>query len=120
MVGVAGTGLTLPMDVERYGQGDSEYEAGQTLLQRAIKNLGPRFANYVVVDAEFATAPFLHTVGDLGLRVVARLKENLPELCEADRCPRQRPESCRSSPEKRTRKHIPPSHECEIQSRACQ
>jgi hypothetical protein len=28
-------------------------------------------------------APFLHTAGDLGLRVVARLKDNLPELLAA-------------------------------------
>jgi hypothetical protein len=37
----------------------------------------------VVVDGEFATAPFLHTAGELGLRVVARLKDNLPELLAA-------------------------------------
>jgi len=37
----------------------------------------------VVVDGEFATAPFLHVVGDLHLRVVARLKGNLPELYQA-------------------------------------
>ena len=85
MVSVVGTALTLSMDVEPYGPGDSEYAAGQRLLQRAIRNLGPRFANYVVVDGEFATAPFLHTVGGLGPKVVARLKENLPELCEAAR-----------------------------------
>jgi len=34
----------------------------------------------VVVDGEFARAPFLHDAGDLGLYVVARLKGNLPEL----------------------------------------
>jgi len=38
-----------------------------------------------VVDGEFARAPFLHTVGDLGLKVVARLKDNLPELAAAAR-----------------------------------
>jgi hypothetical protein len=36
-----------------------------------------------VVDGGFATAPFLHTAGDLGLPIVARLKENLPELFAA-------------------------------------
>src|SRR5215469_1016043 len=67
-----GTGLSLPFDVEPYGPGDSEYAAGQRLLRRVINGLGKRFAQYAVVDGEFATAPFLHTVGDLGLRVVAR------------------------------------------------
>lgn len=83
MVSVVGTGLSLPFDVEPYGPGDSEYAAGQRLLRRAVKNLGVRFADYAVVDGEFATAPFLHAAGDAGLKVVARLKENLPELSEA-------------------------------------
>jgi hypothetical protein len=59
LVSVVGTGLTLPLDVEPYGPGDSEYAAGQRLLRRAVGALGPRFADYVVVDGEFATAPFL-------------------------------------------------------------
>lgn len=83
MISVVGTGLTLPFDMEPYGPGDSEYAAGQRLLRRAVGNLGPRFAQYVVVDGEFATAPFLHTAGELGLCVVARLKDNLPELLDA-------------------------------------
>jgi hypothetical protein len=45
--------------------------------------LGSRFADYVVVDAKFATAPFLHEAGKQGLRVIARLKDNLPELHQA-------------------------------------
>jgi hypothetical protein len=83
VISVAGTGLTLPFDVEPYGPGDSEYAAGQRLLRRGRDLLGARFADYVVVDGEFATAPFLHTAGDLGLRVVARLKDNLPKLLAA-------------------------------------
>ncbi len=82
---VVGTGLSLPFDVEPYGPGDSEYAAGQRLLPRAVKLLGVRFAAYVVVDGEFATAPFLHAAGKLGLPVVARLKANLPELLAAAR-----------------------------------
>lgn len=83
MVSVVGTALSLPLDVEPYGPGDSEYGAGQRLLRRVAKNLGVRFADYAVVDGEFATSPFLHAAGDAGLKVVARLKENLPELSEA-------------------------------------
>jgi len=37
----------------------------------------------VVVDGEFARAPFLHEANDLGLSVVVRLKNNLPELFAA-------------------------------------
>ena len=83
LISVVGTGLTLPFDVEPYGPGDCEYVAGQRLLRRAVGQVGRRFADYVVVDGEFATAPFLHAAGDLGVRVVARLKANLPELFAA-------------------------------------
>jgi len=83
LISVVGTGLSLPFDVEPYGPGDSEYSAGQRLLRRAVANLGARFANYVVVDGEFATAPFLHAADAVSLKVVARLKENLPELLAA-------------------------------------
>jgi Transposase DDE domain len=83
LASVVGTGLSLPFDVEPYGTGDSEYAAGQRLLRRVIERLGVRFAAYVVVDGGFATAPFLHTAGDLGLPIVARLKANLPELLAA-------------------------------------
>jgi len=83
MISVVGTGLSLPFDGEPYGPGDSEYAAGQRLLRRVMGSLGKRFAQYVAVDGEFATAPFLHTAGELGLRVVARLKDNLPELFAA-------------------------------------
>jgi len=83
LASVVGTGLSLPLDVEPYGPGDSEYAAGQRLLRRVVGHLGIRFATYVAVDGEFATAPFLHTVGSLGLPIVARLKANLPELLAA-------------------------------------
>ena len=83
MISVVGTGLVLPFDVEPYGAGDSEYASGQRLLRRAVANLGPRFADYVVVDGEFATAGFLHAVEDLDLKVIAPVKGNLPELAAA-------------------------------------
>jgi len=83
MVSVVGTGLTLPLDVEPYGPGDSEYSAARRLLRRTVKNTGRRFADYVVADGEFARASFLHDAGDGGLYAVVRLKHNLPELFAA-------------------------------------
>ena len=83
LAAVVGGDLTLPVDVEPYGPGDSEYAAGQRLLRRLRVNLGARFIDYVVVDGEFATAPFLHAAGEVGWPVVARLKDNLPELFQA-------------------------------------
>jgi hypothetical protein len=83
MISVVGTGLSLPLDVEPYGPGDSEYNAGRRLVRRAVRNLGRRFADYVVADGDFARAPFLHDADDGGLYVVARLKNNLPELFAA-------------------------------------
>ncbi len=83
MISVVGAGLSLPFDIEPYGPGDSEYVASQRLLRRARESLGPRYAFYVVADGEYATAPWLHLVGDLGLHVVSRLKANLPELFAA-------------------------------------
>jgi hypothetical protein len=82
-ISVVGTGLSLPFDAEPYGPGDSEYAAGQRLLARAVSQLGPRFADYLVVDGEYSTAPFLHAADRVGLHVVARLKSNLPELSRA-------------------------------------
>ncbi|MFH1266257.1 MAG: transposase [Planctomycetota bacterium] len=82
-ISVVGAGLSLPFDVEPYGPGDSEYAAGQRLLLRARSGLGARFADYLVVDGGFATAPFLHAADRAGVPVVARLKDNLPELLAA-------------------------------------
>ena len=85
LLSVVGTPMPLPCDLELYGPGDSEYAAAQRGLRRVVAALGARFADYVVADGKFATAPFLHTAGALGLRVVARLKENLPSLYAAAR-----------------------------------
>jgi Transposase DDE domain len=82
-ISVVGAGLSLPFDAEPYGPGDSEYAAGQRLLARAMTELGPRFADYLVVDGGYATAPFLHAADRAGIPVVARLKDNLPELSQS-------------------------------------
>jgi hypothetical protein len=82
-ISVVGAGLSLPFDVEPYGPGDSEYAAGQRLLARTRAQLGPRFADYLVVDGEYATAPFLHATDRAGIPVIARLKDNLPELSQS-------------------------------------
>ena len=79
MISVVGAGLTLPFDIEPYGPGDSEYAGGKRLLKRAAAHLGPRFADYVVADGKFATAPFLHLADEVEIPVLARVKDNLPD-----------------------------------------
>ncbi len=83
MATIVGTGLTLPVDVEPYGSGDSEWAGGKRLLRRVVGQLGPRFADYVVVDGGYAAAPFLHLADELGLKTIVRLKANLPSLFNA-------------------------------------
>lgn len=80
MASVVGVNLSLPIDVEPYGQGDSELAAGRRLLARIMAALGTRFADYVVADAKYAAAPFLNEAIRLGLHVVVRLKDNVPTL----------------------------------------
>jgi len=83
MVSVVGAGISLCVDIEPWGPTDCEYEASQRMLRRVVPALGRRFADYVVGDGLYATAPFLNAVTDLGLYAVCRLKANLPELYEA-------------------------------------
>jgi len=80
MISVVGAGLSLPFDVEPYLLCENELEASKRLLPRAVGGLVQRFADYVVGDGLYANAPFCHLAGDLGLRVVTRLKGNHPEL----------------------------------------
>jgi hypothetical protein len=84
-ISVVGAGLDLPFDVEFYAPGEGELSAAKRLLERAVRRLGPRFADYLVVDGLYAGSPFLHLTEDLGLPVVAALKDNLPELSQAAR-----------------------------------
>ena len=83
MISVVGAGISLPFDVEPYGPKDSEYAAAQRLLRRAVPALNVRFADYIVGDAGLSTATFLHAATETGLPVLARLKDNLPELSAA-------------------------------------
>jgi hypothetical protein len=80
MATIVGVGLTLPVDLEPYGKGDCELNAGRRLLPRVVAALGSRFADYLVADAKFAAAPFLNEVVELGLHAVVRLKDNVPSL----------------------------------------
>lgn len=80
MITVVGTGVTLPLDMEPYPQGEGELTAGIRLVQRVAPALGPRFADYIVADAKYGAASFLNAVTELGLRAVVRLKDNLPDL----------------------------------------
>ena len=80
LISVVGTGLSLPFDVEPYGPGEGELSAAKRLLTRAVHGLGRRFADYLVLDGEYAGAPFLHLAEQLGLGLVVRLKANLPTL----------------------------------------
>lgn len=80
VITVVGGRVRLPCDAEPYGPGDSERGASQRLVPRVVRELGRRFADYIVADGEFATAPFLRMAGDVGLRAVVRLKDNVPEL----------------------------------------
>jgi hypothetical protein len=82
-ISVVGAGLDLPFDCEPFGPGDSEISASSRILVRSVAALGRRFADYVVVDALYGKAPFLHLCDDLELPVIASLKANLPELFEA-------------------------------------
>jgi len=54
--------------------------AGERVLRRMIQHLGRRFFQIVVADALYANAPFLHTVQQLGLDLVATLKDNQSDL----------------------------------------
>jgi hypothetical protein len=67
LISVVGPGLTLTLDVEPYGPGDSEHNAARRLLCRTVRDTGSRFADYRVADGEFARVPFLHEANGLGL-----------------------------------------------------
>jgi hypothetical protein len=83
LVSLVGAGLSLPIDLEPYGPGDSEIAASQRALGRVVEQLGRRFADYVVADGYYAGAPFLRQLTAWGLPALVRLKSNLPELFAA-------------------------------------
>lgn len=79
---VVSTGLCLPLDVEYYLPGEGELTAAKRLLVRLLRFCRIRF-DYLVVDGLYPGAPFLHLADQLGLPVVARLTDKLPELHQA-------------------------------------
>lgn len=83
LLSVVGGALVLPVDLDPFGPDDSEQAASLRVLERGVTALGPRFAQYVLGDSLYATAPFLHAAGDLGLHAVVRLKANVPTLFAA-------------------------------------
>jgi hypothetical protein len=84
MVGasVVADALNLPLDVEFYPPGQGELTAGKRLLERVVGWARIGF-DYLVVDGLYPGAPFLALADSLGLPVVARLTQGLPELFEA-------------------------------------
>jgi len=83
-ISVVGTGpVAFPSTPNPTALATSEYAAGQRLLARARSQLGARFADYLVVDGGYATAPFLHASDRAGIPIIARLKDNLPELSQS-------------------------------------
>jgi Transposase DDE domain len=83
LVSLVGGGLSLPLDVEPYGPGDSEMAASQRALGRVLAQVGRRFADYVVADGYYAGAPLLNQLAKWRLPALVRLKNNLPELSAA-------------------------------------
>ena len=84
LLSVVGSGLTLPVDVEPSGPGDSEdCRRAPPAAPRGARPRSPVRRRPWWSTAGFATGPFLHTGGTRGLRVVARRKGNLPELAAA-------------------------------------
>ena len=77
---LVGFGFRLVVDLELVEPGENEVAAGERVLRRMIQHLGRRFFQIVVADALYANAPFLHTVQQLGLDLVATLKDNQSDL----------------------------------------
>jgi len=81
MASIVGAGIVLPFDIEPITPGENELSASKRLLPRTIRELGPRFLDYVVLDSLYAGAPFVRlAVEGLGLDVIVGLKSNMPDL----------------------------------------
>jgi len=79
-VQLSGPGLSVILDFEPMRPGEGEAAAALRLLRRLRQGYGPRFFDLVVVDAWYATGPFLRTVvEELGWPVIAVLKQEYRE-----------------------------------------
>jgi hypothetical protein len=73
---LSGPELSVILDFEPMRRGEEECAAALRLLRRLRATHGPRFFDVVVVDAWYASGPFLKTVAEeLGWPVVAVLKQ---------------------------------------------
>lgn len=77
---LSGPELSVILDFEPLRAGEEEAAAALRLLRRLRQDYGPRFFDLVVVDAWYATGPFLRTVvEELGWPVIAVLKQECRE-----------------------------------------
>jgi len=73
---LSGPHLSVILDLEPLRPGEEECAAALRLLRRLRRQYGPRFFDVVVVDAWYASGPFLQTVTqELGWPVIAVLKQ---------------------------------------------
>lgn len=82
---VVSTAFPIPLGIRFQKNGETEVACTLALLEDLIERLGRRFFDLLVADALYLQKPFVEAVEALGLDWVINLKENQPELQEAQR-----------------------------------